>query len=171
MITVPGATDEGANYLDFLKLVKRRMPNKPIPIAAPASYWYLKTFPIKEMAKVLDYIIYTTYDLHGQWDYGNKGSSPACPEDDCLCSHINITEKTTALAMATKTGVPSYKVVVGIASFERSFKMAKEGCTGEMYRSTGSRTESDAFLGPCTGTGGYISSAETWGKLVEQRAS
>lgn len=41
-------------------------------LAAPASYWYLKGFPIAEMSKVLDYIIYMTYDLHGQWDYGNK---------------------------------------------------------------------------------------------------
>lgn len=41
-------------------------------IAAPASYWYLKGFPIKEISDVVDYIIYMTYDLHGQWDYGNK---------------------------------------------------------------------------------------------------
>jgi chitinase len=157
---VPGAADEGANYLEFLKLVKRRMGNKSVSIAAPASYWYLKAFPIKEMSSVLDYIIYMTYDLHGQWDHGNKWSSPGCPEGDCLRSHINMTETTTALAMITKAGVPSYKVVVGIASYGRSFKMAKEGCTDETCRFTGSRTESDALPGPCTGTGGYISSAE-----------
>ena len=40
--------------------------NKEITIAAPSSYWYLKGFPIKKMAPVLDYIIYMTYDLHGQ---------------------------------------------------------------------------------------------------------
>lgn len=27
---------------------------------------------IKEMSEVLDYIVYMTYDLHGQWDAGNK---------------------------------------------------------------------------------------------------
>ncbi|CAN9331814.1 unnamed protein product [Alternaria alternata] len=157
---VPGAADEGTNYLEFLKLVKRRMGSKSVSIAAPASYWYLKAFPIKEMSSVIDYIIYMTYDLHGQWDYGNKWSSPGCPEGDCLRSHINMTETTTALAMITKAGVPSYKVVVGIASYGRSFKMAEEGCTSEMCRYTGSRTVSDAMPGPCTGTGGYISSAE-----------
>ncbi|CAN9326084.1 unnamed protein product [Alternaria alternata] len=157
---VPGAADEGTNYLEFLKLVKRRMGSKSVSIAAPASYWYLKAFPIKEMSSVIDYIIYMTYDLHGQWDYGNKWSSPGCPEGDCLRSHVNMTETTTALAMITKAGVPSYKVVVGIASYGRSFKMAEEGCTSEMCRYTGSRTVSDAMPGPCTGTGGYISSAE-----------
>ncbi|CAN9444401.1 unnamed protein product [Alternaria alternata] len=157
---VPGAANEGTNYLEFLKLVKRRMGSKSVSIAAPASYWYLKAFPIKEMSSVIDYIIYMTYDLHGQWDYGNKWSSPGCPEGDCLRSHVNMTETTTALAMITKAGVPSYKVVVGIASYGRSFKMAEEGCTSEMCRYTGSRTVSDAMPGPCTGTGGYISSAE-----------
>ena len=61
-------------------------------MAAPASYWYLRAFPIKEMADVVvciaetnsllaltktnnifkDYIVYMTYDLHGQWDYISK---------------------------------------------------------------------------------------------------
>ena len=43
-----------------------------ISIAAPASYWYLKAFPIGKMSNVLDYIVYMTYDLHG-----NDNSLPA----------------------------------------------------------------------------------------------
>ncbi|GAB1217539.1 hypothetical protein ATERTT37_006778 [Aspergillus terreus] len=42
-----------------------------LSIAAPASYWYLKGFPIKEISDVVDYIVYMTYDLHGQWDFNN----------------------------------------------------------------------------------------------------
>ena len=42
------------------------MPGKSISIAAPASYWYLKGFPIAEMAQVVNYIVFMTYDLHGQ---------------------------------------------------------------------------------------------------------
>lgn len=45
---------------------------KTLSFAAPASFWYLKNFPIKEMSQVVDYIVYMTYDLHGQWDVGNK---------------------------------------------------------------------------------------------------
>jgi hypothetical protein len=41
-----------------------------IGIAAPASSWYLKGLPISDIALVVDYIVYMTYDLHGQWDYG-----------------------------------------------------------------------------------------------------
>src|SRR4051812_34590021 len=62
--------DEDAdNYLGFLRLVKSKLPaGKTLSIAAPASYWYLKQFPIKEISEVVDYIVYMTYDLHGQWD-------------------------------------------------------------------------------------------------------
>ncbi|KAL3480972.1 hypothetical protein BJX99DRAFT_253957 [Aspergillus californicus] len=156
----PGIIEEGKNYLEFLKLVKRRLPNKSVSIAAPASYWYLKGYPIEEIGKVVDYIIYMTYDLHGQWDYGNKWSSEGCPEGNCLRSHVNSTEAYNALAMVTKAGVPSRKVFCGIASYGRSFKMAKEGCTGPICPFTGSSTESDAAKGVCTDTGGYIASAE-----------
>jgi hypothetical protein len=47
---------------------------------------YLKGFPIKEMAPVLDYIVYMTYDLHGQWDYGNQFSTEGCEAGNCLRS-------------------------------------------------------------------------------------
>ncbi|KAF2261554.1 glycoside hydrolase [Lojkania enalia] len=156
----PGAIDAGKQYLDFLKIVKRRLSNKSVGIAAPASYWYLKGFPIAGISEVVDYIVYMTYDLHGQWDYGNKWSSSGCEEGNCLRSHINITETTTSLAMVTKAGVPSHKVVVGVASYGRSFHMEDAGCDGPNCRFTGSRNESDAMPGQCTETGGYISNAE-----------
>jgi GH18 family chitinase len=71
----PGSPDDGPNYLDFLRLVRAALPaGKSLAIAAPASYWYLRGFPIADIANVVDYIVYMTYDLHGQWDYGNAFS-------------------------------------------------------------------------------------------------
>lgn len=56
--------DEGPNYLEFLKLLRAKLPpNKSLSIAAPASFWYLKAFPIENISKVVDYIVYMTYDL------------------------------------------------------------------------------------------------------------
>jgi chitinase len=60
----PSSPDEGPNYLEFLKLVRSKLPQKSISIAAPASYWYLKAFPIDKISKVVDYIVYMTYDLY-----------------------------------------------------------------------------------------------------------
>ena len=164
----PGAPDipgippadpiDGPNYLELLKLIRGQLPDKSLSIAAPASFWYLRPFPIEEIAKVVDYIVYMTYDLHGQWDYGSKWSSPGCPNGDCLRSHINMTETHNALAMITKAGVPSYKIVVGVTSYGRSFRMTTPGCDGPSCTYTGPL--SGAKPGRCTGTSGYISNAE-----------
>jgi hypothetical protein len=63
-----GGKDDGKNYLAFLATLKNLLPGKSVSIAAPASYWYLKQFPIKEISKVVNYIVFMTYDLHGQLD-------------------------------------------------------------------------------------------------------
>lgn len=63
---------DGVGYLKFLMALKKKLGSKSVSIAAPASYWYLQAFPIDRIAKVIDYIVYMTYDLHGQWDYGNN---------------------------------------------------------------------------------------------------
>ena len=81
-------------------------------------------------------------------------ATEGCSEGNCLRSHINSTETKTALAMVTKAGVKSHKVVVGITSYGRSFAMAKSGCTGPDCRFTGSSTESYARPGKCTKTAG-----------------
>ncbi|KAK6348664.1 hypothetical protein TWF718_006452 [Orbilia javanica] len=156
----PGGKNDGANYLKFLKMVRAILPaGKSLSIAVPASFWYLQGFhPLKDYAPVLDYVIYMTYDLHGQWDYGNKWSSPGCPAGNCLRSHVNSTETLNALSMITKAGIPSNKVIVGVSSYGRSFKMTKAGCTGPMCTFTG--PGSGAMPGRCTKTRGYLANAE-----------
>ncbi|KAH6679952.1 killer toxin subunits alpha/beta [Plectosphaerella plurivora] len=158
---VVGHKDDGKNYLEFLKLVKQKMPGgMSLSIAAPASFWYLKGFPIEDMAKTLDYIVYMTYDLHGQWDAGSLWANPGCPSGSCLRSHVNYTETYNALSMITKAGVPSHKVVVGVSSYGRSFKMSDSSCRGPECTFLGDRSNSPAKPGRCTGTGGYLANAE-----------
>jgi chitinase len=71
----PGSKDDGPNYLAFLQLVRKYLPaGKSLSIAAPASFWYLRGFPIADMSNVVDYIVYMTYDLHGQWDWDHPYS-------------------------------------------------------------------------------------------------
>lgn len=110
------------------------------------------------MAKVSDYIIYMTYDLHGQWDYSNPWATDGCPAGNCLRSHVNLTETVNSLSMITKAGVPSNKIVVGVTSYGRSFQMTTPGCTGPMCTYTGHL--SGATPGLCTGTPSYLAEAE-----------
>lgn len=137
-----------------------------LSIAAPASYWYLKAFPIARMAQVLDYIVYMTYDLHGQWDFGNMWSSPGCPQGNCLRSHVNNTETEEALIMITKAGVPAHKILVGVATYGRSFKMSSAGCTGPMCTFLGPKI-SPAAKGVCTNEPGYLALAEI-NKIIKE---
>ncbi|KAL4789112.1 chitinase [Aspergillus venezuelensis] len=141
----PGTEEDGPNYLAFLVVPKNLLPGKSVAIAAPASYWYLKQFPIEQTSKIVDYIVYMTYDLHGQWDAHNSNSQEGCETGNCLHS---------------QAGVPGTKVVVGVTSYGRSFKMAQAGCDGPGCTFTGDRLNSNAMKGRCTGTAGYIADAE-----------
>ncbi|KAK4208635.1 glycoside hydrolase superfamily [Rhypophila decipiens] len=158
-----GDPEEGMDYSIWLRSIRDSLPpSKSVSFAAPASFWYLKTFPISTMASYIDYVVYMTYDLHGQWDAGNQWSIDGCKAGDCLRSHVNLTETMGALSMLTKAGMPSNKVVVGVTSYGRSFRMAQLDCDGPMCRFTGTRDESHAEPGRCTETRGYqyISNAE-----------
>ncbi len=74
--------------MKFIDTLRSRVgTSKSISIAAPASFWYLKAFPIDRLAVNLDYIVYMTYDLHGQWDYGNPNSYDSCESGKCIRSH------------------------------------------------------------------------------------
>ncbi|KAK8080351.1 hypothetical protein PG997_008169 [Apiospora hydei] len=115
-----GQQGDGVAYLRFLTSLKNRLPTKSVSIAAPASYWYLKAFPIDRIAAVIDYIVYMTYDLHGQWDYGNPNAFDSCESGKCIRSHV------------TKAEVPNNKIYVGESSYGRSFHMAKDNCWGPM---------------------------------------
>ncbi|KAF6806557.1 chitinase [Colletotrichum plurivorum] len=156
-----GDPSEALDYLRLLSLLRSKLPkDKSLSIAAPASHWYLKQFPIKAMSELLDYIVYMTYDLHGQWDAGNKWATRGCPTGNCLRSHVNRTETMNTLVMITKAGVPSNKVLVGVSSYGRSFQMSYPSCTGPNCFYTGDRLTSYARKGRCTDTAGYMSNAE-----------
>jgi GH18 family chitinase len=170
---------EGQAYLEFLKILRSRLPSAvSLSIATPAGFWYLQGFPVVEVSKVVDYIVYMTCefhsilslepkvltrrhgkdDFHGQWDYGRKHSIVGCQSGDCLRSHINMTETMSALVLITKAGVPSHKIIVGVSSYGRSFKMLYPGCTGDKCPFTGPK--SGAKPGVCTGEPGYLANAE-----------
>ncbi len=158
--SIPAGTEaDGTNYLAFLESLSTKMPaGTTISFTAPASFWYLRAFEVAKMAPFADYVVYMTYDLHGQWDYGNKWSDPGCPGGNCLRSDVNLTETISALSMVTKAGVPANKIVVGVTSYGRSFQMTTPGCYTEMCTCTGS--SSGAYAGLCTQTAGYMSNAE-----------
>lgn len=156
-----GSKSDGSNYLSFLQQVRSLLPAKSsLSIAVSASFWYLKGFPINAIADVVDYIIYMTYNLHRQWDYNHHWAVPDCSaiKIGCLRSHINLIETKLSLAIITKAGVPSDKIIVGVSSYGREFKMAEKEYTGPDCTFT--EPKFNATPGKYTNTAGYISNAE-----------
>ncbi|KAF9882859.1 hypothetical protein FE257_004945 [Aspergillus nanangensis] len=158
----PSPESDSTNYFLFLNALKSSMatnaPGKTISVTAPASFWYLKGFPIQAISLVSDYIVLMTYDLHGQWDYDNAFADTGCPAGNCLRSHVNITETMNALSMVTKAGVPSHQLIIGVSSYGRSFGMTTPGCWGDMCTYVGKA--SGATPGRCTNTAGYLADGE-----------
>ncbi|EFR05110.1 killer toxin alpha/beta [Nannizzia gypsea CBS 118893] len=164
----PGASDQGIpasdprdaeNYYRFLTqlrvLLGTEIGSRSLSIAIPASYWYLKPFPVRAIGVVVDYFIYMTYDLHGQWDYGNKFANPGCPNGNCLRSHINRTETYSALAMITKAGVVPWKVfrvTVANAELQKIFEYAERGQEGVQAKKWHD-TETDSDIMTCFSDG------------------
>ena len=139
-------------------------------------------WPIKHVGGV-EKLVALTKQCRRCKSSGTPCTIDGCPAGNCLRSHVNLTETTSALAMSmlqsphsyshpftqkqsnvfaavTKAGVPSNKIYVGESSYGRSFKMAKAGCSGPMCTFLGDRLNSQAKKGRCTGTSGYISNAE-----------
>jgi len=71
-----------------------------------------------------------------------------------------------SLSMITKAGVESRKVIVGVSSYGRSFKMAKEGCAGPDCKYVGEKYVSYAAEGLCTQTAGYLADAEIYNIMM-----
>jgi hypothetical protein len=81
-----------------------------------------------------------------------------CPGGNCLRSHVDFMETYNALAMITKAGAPAEKVMVGLASYGRQFKMVDPSCNHSNCTFIG--PESKGTPGRCTEVPDYISNAE-----------
>lgn len=101
----PGSPKDGANYLEFLQAMCSVLSSsKTTSIATLASYWYLGSFPIVEMSKTLDYIVFMVYEVHIEWGYDNPNSQDGRHNGDSLRSFVNITETANTLSMIKKCG-------------------------------------------------------------------
>ncbi|KAL7746162.1 hypothetical protein RI367_008533 [Sorochytrium milnesiophthora] len=158
-----GRAGDTDNYLALVWELRRSVgTSKSISIAAPAGFWYLREFRIAEMAQELNYIVYMTYDMHGNWDYHIPSLG------GYLNAHNNMTEIKSALNMIQKAGVPSDKVLMGIGFYGRSFKQADPDCEapgckfvdpGQVIPSL-DNYQVTARPGDCTGAGGILSYSE-----------
>ncbi|KAH9402432.1 hypothetical protein TYRP_015957 [Tyrophagus putrescentiae] len=105
-----GYPKDTENYLKLVEEMRASLGKKVlITIAAPASYWYLRHFPIGRD--------------HGVWDKGIKSLGPY------VKSHTNITEIKEGIALFLRDGVPPEKLVLGLGLYGRAFTLKNPACT------------------------------------------
>ncbi|KAF8742164.1 hypothetical protein RHS02_03328, partial [Rhizoctonia solani] len=145
-----GVEADGKNFLLLMKelqaAIKASGKRVEVSFTAPASYWYLQQFPIKDLQEYTDWINLMTYDIHGSWDIKfNTGVLP----------HTAIPEVNQAVNMMLKAGVRMGKINLGIGFYGRSFTLANPSCNVGGCPMSGPGTP-----GPCTKGEGFLSYGE-----------
>ncbi|KAK9760868.1 hypothetical protein K7432_014685 [Basidiobolus ranarum] len=155
----PGADDRGgtsvdtANYSSLMRELRAAFDQTPekflLSIAAPASFWYLRHFDVREITKSLDWINIMTYDIHGSWDANIESIGPY------VNSHTNLTEVDAAIDLFLRAGASPDKLNLGLGFYGRSFTLKDSSCTA-----VGCEFSGPSRAGPCSGAPGILSYAE-----------
>ncbi|RAK99304.1 class V chitinase [Aspergillus ibericus CBS 121593] len=148
-----GRDEDFKNFPKFMANLKDALSGTGgrdgLSLTLPTSYWYLRHFDIKSLAKNVDYFNYMSYDLHGTWDQGNKWTG------EYLDAHTNLTEITDSLDLLWRNNISPDKVVLGIAFYSRAFTVADTGCT-----TPGCLFGSGFTPGPCSRQTGILMNSE-----------
>ncbi|EGV61073.1 hypothetical protein CANTEDRAFT_116318 [Yamadazyma tenuis ATCC 10573] len=111
----------GKKFLSLIKTIKGSLPSgKTLSVAIPATYNYLKNYPVADMQSYVDYFVFMTYDLHGTWD-DSTTTGVQC--------HTDLTAISDAMLMLDKAGVKMWKLVGGIATYGHTYKLSSTSCT------------------------------------------
>ena len=148
-----GRPEDFKNFPSLMKNLKAALKatggRDGLSITLPASYWYLQHFDIKKLAKHVDFFNIMTYDLHGNWDRGNKWLGAF------LNAHTNLTEITNSMDLLWRNDIPPEMVTLGMAFYGRAFTVADTSCT-----EPGCVFESGANAGECSDEVGILMNSE-----------
>ncbi|KAK6170876.1 hypothetical protein SNE40_019166 [Patella caerulea] len=118
--------------------------------AVPASRANIQAgYDVPELNKYLDFFNLMTYDFHGGWDSTTGHNSPlyASPYDTGDYAHFNMND---TAAYWHEVGVPKTKVIVGLATYGRSFTLSSTSSFGVNAPATtgpsGTQTREDGFM-------------------------
>ncbi|XP_052231602.1 chitotriosidase-1-like isoform X2 [Dreissena polymorpha] len=149
-----GQASDKENYLRLAQEMKSAFAADGylLTAAVPAGKSYIDAgFDITALASHLDFINLMAYDLHGSFERVTGANSP-------LYARSGETGEQTYLNMQwaaqywTSLGMPKHKIVIGMATYGRSFKLSDRRQTG-----VGAPASGDAQTGPFTREAGFLS--------------
>lgn len=86
-------------------------------------------YEITEISKLLDFMNLMTYDYHGAWETATGHPSPLYPRD-VEKKEQKFLNVDMSLKFWLKNGAPREKIVLGLASYGRSFTLSNSKYNG-----------------------------------------
>ncbi|CAF0724867.1 unnamed protein product [Didymodactylos carnosus] len=163
----PGSRDgsrpgDKALFITLLKELKREFSQYNLLLTAAVGAGQstiLAAYEIENMAKYLDFINLMTYDLHGgSWEFttGLHTALYARPEETGYAATLNAD---WAVRYWMANGMPKEKIVMGLATYGRTFKL------NSTQTSIGASSSGPGDAGKYTGEAGFLSYYEICEKL------
>ncbi|KZT29101.1 glycoside hydrolase family 18 protein [Neolentinus lepideus HHB14362 ss-1] len=121
--------NDTSNFLAFLQLLRKDPIGKNLTLSAATGigpFYNAKgeqSRNIKGFAEVLDYIEVMNYDIWGSWSESVGPNSPL--NDTCAPPEDQQGSAVSAVQAWTAAGMPRNQIVLGVAAYGHSFRVAK----------------------------------------------
>jgi chitinase len=139
-----GSSVDKRNYGSLLEAIRTAFDESSMELelsmaSAIASYRLDAGYDLSTLARYLDFFNLMTYDIHGTWDVPKV-----------VDAHTDMKYIFKSVQYFLDVGVPSTKLVLGLAAYGRTYKLADESCTlaGCPFSSAGE--------GGCAGEKGFM---------------
>jgi chitinase len=124
-------------------------PELLLTIAAPSSLWFLGGFELDEIHPHVDWINLMAYDYYGPWSHTTGANAPLLADS----TPGGVTYIGHSVDTYLDQHVPPQKIVLGIATYARSFAGVGSADYGVSSTAAG-------FGGRCTGDAGVLANFE-----------
>ncbi|KAI0360379.1 glycoside hydrolase [Trametes cingulata] len=124
------AADDAANFLAFLQALRADPAGANLTLSAAAGITPFNgpdgtpLADVSGFAKVLDYLAIMNYDVWGAWSSAVGPNAPL--NDTCAAPADQQGSAVSAVKAWTDAGFPANQLVLGVASYGHSFKVAKD---------------------------------------------
>jgi len=148
-----GSPADKPNFTSFLKEFRAAIDAEAVPtgkskllltIAAPAGVAQMAGYELDKIGAYLDWINIMGYDLHGSWENGVDFHTALYSSDD-----LNLNNAVNAYIAG---GVPANKLVLGLATYGRTWTLTDSTKHGPKAPASG-----DGNQGSCTAQPGFLS--------------
>ncbi|KAK4016542.1 Chitotriosidase-1 [Daphnia magna] len=150
----PGTPEDKENFITLLRLLRQAFEpyNLLLTMAPSCSQARAEvSYNIPALAEVVDFVNFMAYDIHGAWENTVDHHSPFYRRDfeQGMEGAVIVTE---AVDYWLDHGMPPEKLILGLPSYGRSYRLADPSQTALLSAAIGAGPQ-----GPYTGQDGFIS--------------